>query len=252
MEFVQTLGNTDFIRPYQIKGKEALLVSDIHFPNHDKKALNTALSYLPECDTLILNGDILDFHGLSRFGKSPKKIYVKDELNIAREFFETLRKHFKGEILFKVGNHEERLNTFISNQAPALFEVEDIQLPAVLHLKDYNIKLIDYTQFMKFNSLYIMHGHEVRSSYGVVNVARTMFMKTKENIIFGHFHTNQEYIDKSIGEEVKGSWAVACLSDLHPRWNNTNNWVHGFARLSKVNHSHFHVKNYKIIKGKVY
>ena len=96
-------GISEFIKPFNIKGKEILVLSDIHIPFHDKKALNIALQYAKDCDTILLNGDIIDFYGLSRFIKNPEKSFINHEIEIAKEFLQMLRSNFKGEILFKVG-----------------------------------------------------------------------------------------------------------------------------------------------------
>jgi len=245
-------GITEFIKPYHIKGKELLILNDIHIPFHDKKALNIALEYANECDTILLNGDIIDFHGLSRFIKNPEKSFINHEILIAKEFLELLRANFKGEIIYKIGNHEDRLTLYIFNKAPALYGVENVTLKSLLELDRLNIKLVDSTQLMKISSLVILHGHEIFAGAGMVNIARSYFLKTFENILFGHRHQTQDYFGKSIDGKLKGSFAVACLCDLNPRYMPTNNWNHGFARVSKINSLEFNVKNYKIIQGKVY
>lgn len=245
-------GITEYVKPFNIKGKEILVLNDIHLPFHDKKALNIALQYAKECDTILLNGDIIDFYGLSRFIKNPEKQFINHEIAIAKEFLQMLRDNFKGEILYKIGNHEDRLTTYIFNKAPALWGVENITLKGLLELDRLNIKLIDSTQLIKISSLIILHGHEIFAGAGMVNIARSYFMKANENILFGHRHQVQDYFGKSIDGKIKGSWAVGCLCDLNPRYMPTNNWGHGFARISKINSLEFDVKNYKIIQGKVY
>lgn len=252
MAHFQVEGITEYIKPYQPKGKEFLLLNDIHIPFHSKQAVNTALKYLDGVDTLILNGDIIDFYGLSRFVKNPVKSFVKDELELTREFLSEIRKTFKGEVIFKEGNHEDRLAKFICNNAPALWGVENITLKSLLNFEEFNIKQIDSIQLIKIGSLYALHGHEIFAGAGTVNIARTYYLKTKENILFGHRHQTQDYFDKSLNETVKGSWAVGCLCDLNPRYMPINNWNHGFARISKINNQDFEIKNYKIIRGKVY
>lgn len=245
-------GITEFIKPYHIQGKEILVLNDIHIPFHDKKALNIALQYAKECDTILLNGDIIDFHGLSRFIKNPEKSFINHEILIAKEFLELLRANFRGEILYKIGNHEDRLTLYIFNKAPALYGVENVTLKSLLELDRLNIKLIDSTQIMKISSLVVLHGHEIFAGAGMVNIARSYFLKANENIILGHRHQTQDYFGKSIENKIKGSFAVGCLCDLNPRYMPVNNWNHGFARISKINSLEFNVKNYKIINGKVY
>jgi len=237
---------------FNIKGKELLVLNDIHFPFHDKKALNIALEYLSEVDTLLLNGDITDFYGLSRFVKNPMKSFIKDEIEQIKEFFTEVRKVFQGNIIYKIGNHENRLMTYICNNAPALYDVESVSFKSLFDLEKFKVKEVESTQLMTFSSLYIFHGHELFGGAGMVNIARAYFLKCKENIMFGHRHQTQDYIDKSLNGKIKGSWSIGCLSDLNPDYMTINNWNHGFARVSKHNENEFSVKNYQIIKGKVF
>ena len=234
-------GISEFIKPYNIQGKEILVLNDIHIPFHDKRALNIALQYAKECDTILLNGDIIDFHGLSRFIKNPEKSFINHEILIAKEFLELLRSNFKGEILYKIGNHEDRLTLYIFNKAPALYGVENVTLKSLLELDRLNIKLIDSTQIMKISSLVVLHGHEIFAGAGMVNIARSYFLKANENIILGHRHQTQDYFGKSIENKIKGSFAVGCLCDLNPRYMPVNNWNHGFARISKINSLEFNL-----------
>ncbi len=52
-----------------------LLLSDIHVPYHNIQALTLALKYglENEVNTILLNGDIIDFYAISRFEKDPRK-----------------------------------------------------------------------------------------------------------------------------------------------------------------------------------
>lgn len=245
-------GIKESIKPYITKGKKFLILNDIHIPYHNKRALNIALSYLKDVDTLILNGDIIDFYAISRFIKNPEKKFIKDEIELVKEFLTEIRKDFKGEILYKMGNHENRLITYIFSNAPALYGLENITLQSLLNFKELNIKYIDDIQLIKIGSLFVLHGHEIFAGAGMVNIARSYYLKAKENIIFGHRHQSQEYFDKSLDGNIKGAWAVGCLCDLNPRYMSINGWNHGFAIVTKLNNNDFEVDNYKIINGKVY
>ena len=53
-----------------------VVISDIHFPYQDDKAIKAALDFIKTnpVDTIILNGDILDFYDVSSFDKDPDRI----------------------------------------------------------------------------------------------------------------------------------------------------------------------------------
>lgn len=61
--------------PFYLNHKRVLVMSDIHIPYHNITALTVALNYAKneKPDAILLNGDALDFFGLSRFCKEPKK-----------------------------------------------------------------------------------------------------------------------------------------------------------------------------------
>ena len=73
---------------------DILLLSDIHVPYHNIEALTLALKYGMEhqVNTIILNGDLIDFYAISRFEKDPRKRDLAHEVNTCREFLTTLRK----------------------------------------------------------------------------------------------------------------------------------------------------------------
>jgi hypothetical protein len=73
-------GPNDFILPDD--ANHILVLSDIHFPYHDEEALGSAIQYgiAQKVNTILLNGDVLDFYQLSRFDKDPSKPKMQVEL----------------------------------------------------------------------------------------------------------------------------------------------------------------------------
>src|SRR6185503_2986039 len=98
-------------KPFTFKGhKRIAIFSDIHAPFHNISALTAAINFTKKekPDGLLLNGDSIDCHQLSRFIRDPKKRNFKQELDIFKELFEVFEKQLKCKIYFKIGNHEER------------------------------------------------------------------------------------------------------------------------------------------------
>lgn len=238
-----------YILPYPSK---VLVLNDIHIPYHNREALLTALTYGREqgCDTIYLNGDIVDFYACSRWSKNPDKNLLRREVQIAHNFFAGLRKMFpKAKIVFKAGNHENRFDRYIIDVAPAMFGMEGFDIPSILKLKEFDIDYVDEKTICIAGELNFLHGHEVR--FGGVNVARSMLLKASTNVIFGHFHVSQDYTQRSLLGKVNGCWAVGCLCDLKPDYHPINNWNHGFAVVKINEDGTFTVDNKKIIDGKV-
>ncbi len=93
-----------------INHNNILLLSDIHVPYHNIQALTLALKYGLENDvnTILLNGDVIDFYAISRFEKDPRKRNFGHEVLMTRQFLQTLRKLFPhAAIYYKCGNHED-------------------------------------------------------------------------------------------------------------------------------------------------
>ncbi len=87
-------GPNDFTLPSD--ANNILVLSDVHFPYHDEEALGSAIQYgiQEQVNTVLLNGDILDFYQLSRFDKDPSKPKMKTELEQGRWFMKALRTAF--------------------------------------------------------------------------------------------------------------------------------------------------------------
>lgn len=86
-----------------------IVLGDIHFPYQDDKALKAVYKFLEQypVDTIILNGDILDFYDVSSFDKDPDRINsLQGEINLAQKFFKKLRSLSpNARIVFIKGNH---------------------------------------------------------------------------------------------------------------------------------------------------
>jgi len=237
-----------------VNEKRIGILSDIHFPYQDRKALDTAVHHLiefkPSC--IILNGDTLDCYHLSSFDRNPKNRSFKHELDVLRNFCIQLRELFPTErIIFKLGNHEERYERTILKQVPQLIELELFSFKEVIRARDFNIEVVDNKRIIKAGHLNIAHGHEFSKGFvAPVNPARGYYMKAKSNVIAGHNHRTSEHQEKTLNDKSIGAWSTGCLSELNPGYMPINSWNHGFATVEN-NGADFRVNNMKIIKGKI-
>jgi len=98
----------------------ALIMGDVHLPYHDIPAITLCLDYAKKekPDLILIDGDLIDCHKLSKFVKDPKKRDFKYELDQLKQFFVILRKTFpKSKIVYKLGNHEIRYEHFLFTKA---------------------------------------------------------------------------------------------------------------------------------------
>lgn len=253
--YVITPGIKNLYNAYEIKGNyKVLILSDIHIPFHDEKALLDIFKKKINYDIIILNGDILDCYALSNYVRDPRLRDFSREVEIAKEFFLYLRKNFKkAEIIFKYGNHEERYERFLFYKAPELFGINEFELNIILKLNDFGIKIVNNKQPIKLNELYILHGHEYRGgSYTIVNPARTIYLKTKKNTIVGHYHQPSSHQEPNIDKNFVTCWSTGCLCDLNPQYMPLNKWALGYAIVETYGTKEFNVNNLKIINGKTF
>lgn len=242
--------------PYKIDGPVNLgICGDIHIPYHDTLALSACFSEFKKrnIDGLYLNGDILDYEKISRFGSMPDGRYLKDEINAGREFLKALRRMFpKIPIYYKSGNHERRLESYIMSKCPELANAFGMDTPTQLGFHDLDIIHIPENIVSQFGKLWVAHGHEIAIGGGV-NIARQARLKVGVNIIIGHFHKHQEDQSRNLADDVHTAIALGCLCYLKPRYTGAlNQWSQSAATVDLLSSTgEFRVNTFKIINGKV-
>ncbi len=237
--------------------KNILVISDLHIPYHDIGSVTLALNYgkKNKIDTIIINGDLLDFHRLSRFQKNPKKRTVSEELDAAREFLTVLRKNFKGiPIYYLLGNHDVRYQSWLETVAIDVIGVREFQLDVLLRLGELGITMIDDKTLIKAGKLTITHGHLViRGVFAPVNSARGAYTRAKQSILIGHCHKISEHTETNMDGDITTTWSSGCLCELSPDYNPfANGYAHGFSHVKITdNVGNFSVKNYRIFQNRI-
>lgn len=242
---------------FKLSGEQVIgVISDIHIPHQDNEALTAALSYLYEADinTLLINGDLVDFYQISRFSRDPLERSFCYEVEMTKNFFIALREMFGDDIriLWKLGNHEDRYESFLRSNAPQLLGIEHFSLKALFELEKYNVELILSKQKIKAGKLNIVHGHEFGESiFSPVNPARGLFLRAKASTLAGHNHQTSEHHENDINNNPTGCWSMGCLCSLTPEYRPFafTKWNHGGAVVYVHEDDSFHVDNFRIIDG---
>lgn len=234
-----------------------LMISDLHIPYQTNEAVETALNYGLEnkVNTIFINGDLIDFHGMSRYEKDPRKRSIKQEFDAVEEFLDYLRHKFPTQNIYWLkGNHDKRYEHWLMSKAPMLFEDEYYLLEDRLRLYERRIKIIDDSTLVKIGKLFVTHGHLLlKGVFAPVNAARGVFIRAKESCIIGHVHKVSEHQETTLNGRVIVSYSTGCLCELSPGYSPfANNYIHGFAHIKTESNGEFHVRNFKIIKGKIY
>jgi predicted phosphodiesterase len=233
---------------------KVLVLSDIHIPYQDNKAIKAAIEYGKKqgVNTIYLNGDIIDFYQLSFHEKDPRKRSFKDELEDARQFFKWLKEEFPSEkIYFIPGNHEARLERWLRVRAPELLDFQEWRLDVLLKLRELDIHFLQHKSKVYFGKLMVEHGDKLRGAGGV-NPARTLLLKFKRPVLCGHFHRTSSANSKVYDDTVQMAWSTGCLCELEPEYFEVNEHNHGFAIVDILPSGKFKVDNKQIIEGQVY
>lgn len=243
-------------KPFVFKGhKRIAIFSDIHAPFHNISALTAAIEYArkEKPDALLLNGDTIDCHQLSRFIRDPKKRNFKQELDIFKALFEVFEKQLKCKIYFKIGNHEERYEHFLYQKAGELIGIEEFEFHNILKARARGIEIIGDKRYMQMNELCGIHGHEyVGGISAPVNPARGLFLRSKVSCFQGHNHQTSEHTEPTLTGKMVTTFSLGCLSELHPLYMPLNKWNHGFAIVDlDSNKKNYEFRNKRILNGKV-
>lgn len=225
-----------------------VVLSDIHFPYQDDKAIKAVYKFLEQhpVDTIILNGDILDFYDVSSFDKDPARINsLQEEINLAQKFFKKLRDLSpNGRIIFVKGNHEQRIERYLKKH-PELYSLDALKLPNLLGLDKFNIEYKD--EGFKLGSLKIIHGTIVRKYAGYT--ARAEMEKNDCSGVSGHTHRLCCYYYRT-PERYLAWYESGCLCDLNPEYVECPSWTQGFL-YGYIEKDSFAVTPIPIVDGKI-
>jgi predicted phosphodiesterase len=242
----------NFVFPVNLSNM--LVISDVHIPYHNAQALKETIKYGKEnkVDSLLINGDFIDFAPLSEYTKDPyTKLRLKKDIDEARKYLQVLRNEFpEAVIYYKHGNHEDWYEKYLMKQAPVLLDMTEFKLEVILRLAELNITPISSYALMKWGKLSILHGHELKGTSRSVNPARTLYIKTKTSTLVSHHHVSSEHTESDIEGNITTCVSIGCLSQLKPKYAGLDSKYNlGFARVTKNKEGNFSIHNKRIVDG---
>lgn len=230
------------------KGKKDLLVlvsSDHHSQWLDKFSwhvfLDTAKRMQP--DVIVLNGDVLDCHDISRWPQDPTAGKdLQGEVNFCRNMLKQVRDACPNAAIYWIeGNHEWRLIKYLTNAAPGLAGLRSLEFGPLMGLDEYQINVVarrgfrresprvaDKRNYKVFGdrALIVTHGSQCGG-----NPARSELMKWGITGISGHIH--RPHVASSGDLFKTHTWTTTgamCRRELADTYNeNPVGWSNGFA-----------------------
>lgn len=240
--------------------KRILVIPDTHTPFHDPKAVaimkDVAKDFKP--NEVVYIGDWFDCYCVSNYDKDPMVNFglLDDELKEGREIIDEVERATKAQhYVFLAGNHEQRVDRYISTYASKL--AGNLDTKSIFKIPD-RYQYIPYGQggYYKAGKLLITHGNLTGQ-----NPASAMVKKYRANVMFGHTHKIQEYqITDIYGAAYRGiniGW-LGNIKRAAEYIKDSADWAHGFALVYVLSNGDFftqivHIVNYRaIVSGRLY
>jgi hypothetical protein len=239
-------------------------ISDAQVPFQDNIAIEATYEYLKamKVNTIFINGDWVDFYGLSFFEKDPRKRSFKREYRNILISLEHMRHHFPtANIFYNLdANHEIRYYRKMLSSHKELLELDlpEYSASSLMRLDLFDIVPIQNHHHCMIGKLPVIHGHTIfRGTTSPASTSRTVFMKLAQSAIVSHCHQTNEYVKMrplktGRNSEMITCWTTGCLMDLNVEYSqHNNNYNHGFAHITTQTGGEYHVSNKRILNGKV-
>lgn len=227
-----------------------VLLSDVHVPYQDRVTVEASVRAAKKLGAkgFIFDGDLLDCHEMSDHDKDPGVPRYVEELKIARQLLQWVRQQLpKAEMVYKEGNHEERVTRYVTRNAPALSGLEETTLPHLLKLRDAGVQWVGDRRVIHLGKLNVLHGHEYGPGGGGLQPAAWLYRKTDDVAICGHFHRISEFSKNNVRHKQRAAWTTGCACYLHPLYRRLNDWQHGYAVVEVASDGTFSVENRRVM-----
>jgi len=185
-----------------MKLKKAIIWPDTHILDEDSKALDILYKICSDAgpfDEVILLGDFADFFTISSHSKIfsnrdyplsiQRKHFLVREIECVNARLDEIDEFFQNATkVYIAGNHEYRLERYISDKAPEVFGLLDC--PSLLGLRERpHWKWIPYCPEQSYSVL----GSKLLARHEPVGPnARLTAQRTSANVVFGHTHRIEE------------------------------------------------------------
>lgn len=209
-----------------------LLIPDVHVPFEDKRAWDVMMTVARDVkpDIIVILGDFLDGYSVSSHVKDPNKrgLLLQEEILAGRARLDELDSLGASRKEYVSGNHEERLDRYISDKAPDLFGL--VTIPKLLQLASRGWRFTPYRHFTKVGKLVVTHD----AGKAGLGATADAVAKFGHSVAHGHTHTFVTVVrGDAMGNKHVGcsfGWlgdpdAANYVHEIHKKMN----WSHGFG-----------------------
>ncbi len=213
-----------------------LILPDCHFPYVDRRAWNLMLKVARDFDPdhIVTMGDFADFYSVSSHSKDPERInklgYEVKSANAALDELDALGKGRRRKIkkTFIAGNHEDRLERYLMEKAPELFDV--VKIPELFELSRRGWVYVPYKSSVKVGRVNFTHD----TGKAGPTAHSSALDDFQDNAVIGHTH-RLSYVVKG---NAKGDAHVGAMfgwlgdekkADYMHRIKANRDWAKGFG-----------------------
>jgi hypothetical protein len=149
--------------------------------------LKAARAFAP--DTIVHLGDLADFFSISAHSKDPsRRANLADEVRAVRAMRRQLDNLGAKTKLFIEGNHEFRLQRYLQDKAPELFEF--VTTDQLLELSANDWKFTPYRESTRLGKLRLTHDVGTTGKYSTARALDTF----QHSVAVGHNHAMQYHV----------------------------------------------------------
>lgn len=229
-----------------------LLVPDCHHPYVDRAAYALMLKAAKTIglDNIVLLGDFADMQAVSSHSKRPDQRDLQREADAVNDALDELDSRFKGQKIYVSGNHEDRLQRYLQDKAPELFN--SMRVEKLFRLKERGWKFVPYKQHTKVGKLYITHDAGKAGATAHVDALNAF----QSNAVIGHTHRLAYVVQGSAKGKAHVGAMLGWLGDFDAvdymhRIRARREWAHGFGVAYVEPDGCVHLVPIPIVNGKV-
>jgi predicted phosphodiesterase len=172
--------------------KLALIIPDTHRPYQDRKAYNLMMTVAKDLrpDEIVILGDYADFYSVSSHGKDPRILQMLiDEVEDVLAGLDEIDAEFpNAKKIFIEGNHEFRLERYLSDKAPALFGITSTEHLLKLNQRP-NWRFVPYSPHQNHR---VLGSHLSARHESLGTTAKATSQKALCSLVYGHIHRIEE------------------------------------------------------------
>lgn len=232
----------------QLIDRRILILGDLHAPYHSRRAFALAQkcikSYKP--DTIISIGDWIDCYSVSDYPKHPeRKARLQYEVEAAAKLLKPIKSECD-EFYLTAGNHEARLERYLSTRAPELYGL--VNMRELLELKPQ--EWIEYQYAKQIGKVYFSHDVGFCGKHS----AAKSLAAFGGNLVFGHSHAPEIVYDRNLRGEAHFCMNVGWLGDAnmidYAHRYKARAWQHGLGIVEMLKSGDSWCSFVPFVKGK--